>query len=60
MVTIRAHRSFVPFILSLQDDGHVDVSDDLLSLRFNLKMETMYLEQKMYSADGEVHETILV
>jgi hypothetical protein len=60
MATIRAHGSFVPFILPLQDDGHVNVTEDLLSLRFNLQVGTMYLEQEMYSADGEVYETILV
>ena len=60
MATIRAHGSFVPFILPLQDDGHVTVSEDLLSLRFNLQIGSMYLEQEMYSADGDVYETILV
>ena len=60
MTTIRAHGSFVPFILSLQDDGHVNVTEDLLSLRFNLQVGTMYLEQEMYSTNGEVYETILV
>ena len=47
-------------ILSLQDDGHVDVLDDLFSLRFNLHIRTMYLEQEMYSADGKMYETMLV
>jgi hypothetical protein len=60
MATIRAHGSFVPFILPLQDDGHVSVSEDLLGLRFNLQIGSMYLEQEMYSPDGEVYETILV
>jgi hypothetical protein len=36
MATIRAHGSFVSFILPLQDNGHVNVTEDLLSLRFNL------------------------
>ena len=60
MAIIRAHKYFVPFMLSLQDDGHVDVSEDLVSLRFNLQIGTMYLKQKIYSADGEVYETVLV
>jgi hypothetical protein len=60
MATIRAPGSFVPFLLPLQDDGFVRVSEDLLSLRFNLQLRTMYLEQEMYSGDGEVYETILV
>jgi len=60
MATIRAPGSFVPFLLPLQDDGFVRVSEDLLSLRFNLQLRTMYLEQEMYSEDGEVYETILV
>ena len=29
-------------------------------MRFNLQMETMYIEQKMYYADGQVCETILI
>ena len=44
----------------LQDDGYMDVLEDLLSLRFNLQIRTMYLEHEMYSADGEVYEMILV
>ena len=60
MATIRAHGSFVPFTLPLQDDGHVGVLEDLLSLRFNLQMGTMYLEQEMYFADGQVCETIMI
>jgi hypothetical protein len=38
MATIRTLGSFVPFILSLQDDGHVSISKDLLNLRFNLQI----------------------
>jgi hypothetical protein len=60
MATTRAHGSFFPFILPLQDDGHVSVSEDLLGLKFNLQIRSMYLEQEMYSPDGEVYETILV
>jgi hypothetical protein len=60
MAAIRAHGSFVPFMLPLHDDGHVGVSEDLLSLRFNLLIGTMYLEHEMYSANGEVYETILI
>jgi len=58
MATIRAHGSFVSFILPLQDDGHVSDSEDLLSLRFDLQIRTMYLEQEIYSTDGEVYEMI--
>ena len=60
MATIRAHGCFLPFMLSLQDNGHVDVSEDMLNLIFNLEIGTMYLEKEMYSADGEVYETVLV
>ena len=60
MTTIRAHGSFITFMLPLQDDGHVDVSEDLFNLKFNLQIGTMYLEQNMYSADEEVYETVLV
>ena len=60
MAIIIAHGSFVPFMLLLHDDGYVGVSKHLLSLRFNLKIGIMYLEQEMYYADGEVYEMILV
>ena len=60
MATIRSYGSFVPFTLPLQDHGRVTVSEDLLSLRFNLQIGTMYVEQEMYSVDGEVSETILL
>jgi hypothetical protein len=49
MATIRAHGPFVPFMLPLQDDGHVGDSEDLLNLIFNLQIGTMYLEHEMYS-----------
>jgi hypothetical protein len=38
----------------------VSVLEDLVSLRFNLQIGTMYLEHEMYSADREMYETILV
>ena len=47
-------------MLPLQDDGFVCVSEDLLSLRFNPQLRTMYLEQEMYFVDGKVYETLLV
>lgn len=58
MSTIRAHGFFVLF--SWIYDGHVDVLEDLLNLKFNLYIKTMYLEHKMYFADGEVYKAILV
>ena len=60
MATIRAHGSFVPFTLPLQDDGRVGVLEDILSSRFNLQTGTMCLEQEMFSADGQVCETIMI
>jgi hypothetical protein len=60
MATTRAHRVFVPFILPLQDYGHVGISEDLFSLSCNLQIRTIYLEHEMYFADGEVYEMILV
>ena len=44
MATIRARGSFVPFTLPLEDDGHVSVSKDLLGLRFNFRIEAIYVE----------------
>ena len=60
MATIKAHGSFVSFMLPLQDDGHVGVLEDPLSLRFNLQMGTVYIEQEMYAGDGQVCEIILI
>ena len=60
MSTIRAFGSFVPFTLPLGNHGHVNVFDVLLSLQFNLRIGTMYVEQKMYYVDGDILETILL
>ena len=60
IATIRGHGSIVPFTLPLQDNDHVGILEDLLNLRFNLQMGTMYIEQEMYSKDGQVCETILI
>ena len=47
-------------MLPYQDDDHVGVLEDLFSLRFNIHMGTMYIEEKMYFADGQVCEPILI
>ena len=60
MATIRAHGSFVPFNLPLENDGCVVVLEYLLGLRFNLQIGTMYVEQEIYSASGIVSRTILM
>ena len=60
MATIKASGSFVPFTLPLEDDHHVKVSEELLSLRFNLRIGSMYVEQEMYSTNGDILETVLI
>jgi hypothetical protein len=60
MATIITFGSFVPFTLPLDDDHHVKVSKDLISLRFNLRIGTMYVEQEMFSTNGNILETILI
>lgn len=50
----------MPFTFMLGDQCHMNVSKDLLSLRFNLRIGTMYVEQKMYYVDGDILETILL
>ena len=60
MATIKAHGSFVPFILPLHDNDHTDIWEVLFSLTFNLHMRTIYLEQERYAVDGEVYERTLV
>ena len=42
MAIIKASGSFVTFTLPLDDDHHVKVSEDLLNLRFNLRIGSMY------------------
>lgn len=54
MATIRVERSLVPITLPFQDDDHVFLSKDLLSLRFNIQVGTMYVEQEMYNVEGHV------
>jgi hypothetical protein len=56
--TIRVDASFVPFNLPLGDDDHVVILEDLIGLRFNLRIGTLYVKQKMYGEDGGVSETI--
>ena len=60
MTTIKASGSFVSFTLSLEDDHHVKVLEDLLSLRFNLQIGSIYVEQEMYSINGDIFEIILI
>lgn len=48
------------FTLSFVGDGQVVVLEDLLGLRFNLQNGTMYVEHDMYSANGDVPETIVM
>ena len=60
MATNRAHGSFVPFTLPLGDDGHVCISEDLFSLRFDLWIGTMYVEQEMHNVDSDISKTILM
>ena len=60
MASIKASGSFVPFTLSLEDDHHIKVSKDLLSSRFNLRLGFMYVEQEMYSMNGDILEIILI
>lgn len=58
MATICVDASFVPFTLTLGDDGYVVIMEDLIGLRFNLLKGTLYVEQNMYGKDGVVSETI--
>lgn len=44
MVVIKTYGSFVSFTLPLEDDGHVSVSENVRSSRFNLQIETIYVE----------------
>lgn len=60
MAFIRAYESFEPFIWTLKDHGHMNVSHDLLSLRFNVQMENMYVEQEMHYMNGNILKTILL
>ena len=60
MATIRVFGSFVSFNLPLADQGYVNVSEDLLNLRFNLCIGTMYVEQEISSMDGDILEIILL
>ena len=60
MTTIKASESFVSFTLPFDDDHYVKVSKNLLSLRFNLRIGTMYVKQEMYSMNDDILETILI
>lgn len=58
MATIRGHGSFVPFALPLKDDSHVDVLENLVGLRYNLHIITMYMKQEMYYENGDVSKQL--
>ena len=60
MIIIKTFGSFVPFHLPLGNDHYVKVSEDLLSLRYNLRIGSMYIEQEMYFMNGDILETILI
>ena len=60
MAMIRTFGLFVSFILPLEDDHHVKVPNDLLSLRIDLQIGTRYVEQEMYYVNGNILETILI
>lgn len=47
-------------VLPLEDNGHVFFFKYLLSLRPNIIIKTMYVEQKMYFEAGEILEKILM
>ena len=51
----------MPFILPLQDDDYVVVTASLFSfILFHFHIGTMYVEQEMYSPNGDVTRTILM
>ena len=50
----------MPFTLPLKDGGFVGVSKNLLGLRFNLQIRSMYIENEMYSKEKDVSKTILM
>ena len=60
MAIVCARGSFVPLTLPLEDDGHASISNDLLSLRLNLWIGVMYVEQEMYTMAGDISKTKLM
>lgn len=44
----------MPFTLPFDNDGHVIIMEDLLFMKFNLQVGTIYIEQEMYSMDGDI------
>ena len=60
ITTIKISRSFVPFILLLEDDHCMNMSKYLLSLGSNLRLGSMYVEQETYFMNGDILETILI
>lgn len=60
MASIPSQGALVPFILPLQDDDYVVVTASLFSFIFHFHIGTMYVEQEMYSPNGDVTRTILM
>lgn len=50
----------MPLTFPLALNGYVLVSEDLLSLRFNIQVGTMYVKQELFDESGLVSEIISV
>ena len=60
MASLRAGDCSVPFTLPLGADGFVVVQENLLSLKFNFRLGTMYVEQELFQETGQLCETVLM
>ena len=57
MASLRAHNGGVPFVMSEGPVGKVVVPEQLLSLRFGLRLGTIYVEEESFDEEGQLRES---
>ena len=60
MASFLARDCSIHCTLPLDTDGFVVVHENFLSIKFNFRLGTMYVEQELFQEIGELCETILI
>ena len=60
MTFLRAGDCSIHFTFPLGANGFVVVQENLLSLKVNFRLGTMYVEQELFQETGELCETVLI
>ena len=60
MASIKATWSLVPFTMPLTIDGSILIWENLMGLRFNFQMNTMYVEHELFNKSGWVSKIVFM